>query len=115
MRFLADENFHGAILRGLLRAYPKLDVVRVQDTEVYQAEDPKVLAWAADQNRILLSHDVSTLSPSAYARVSEGLSMPGVILIPDDVPIGQAINDLSIVIDVGYSDDFENKVIHLPL
>ena len=31
MRFLSDENFNGAILRGLMRRLPTLDVIRVQD------------------------------------------------------------------------------------
>ena len=30
MRLLTDENFNGAILRGLVRRLPKLDIVRVQ-------------------------------------------------------------------------------------
>lgn len=39
MRLLADENFNGDVLRGLLRLEPKLDIARVQDTEIYQAAD----------------------------------------------------------------------------
>ena|GEM_PF-3786821 len=31
MRLLTDENFNGAILRGLVRRLPELDIVRVQD------------------------------------------------------------------------------------
>jgi hypothetical protein len=31
MKLLVDENFHRAIVRGLLRQLPGLDLVRVQD------------------------------------------------------------------------------------
>jgi precorrin-6B methylase 2 len=31
LRFAADENFNGDIVRGLLRRNPKLDIVRIQD------------------------------------------------------------------------------------
>ena len=47
MRFLANENFNNDILRALKSEHPELDIVRVQDTEVYQAEDPLVLEFAA--------------------------------------------------------------------
>lgn len=79
MRFAADENFDGKILKKLRLLFPDLDVVRVQDTEMYQQPDPAVLEWAAQENRIILTHDVQTLVGDAYARVEQGLPMAGVI------------------------------------
>ena len=55
LRFAADENFNGDIVRGLLRRNPQLDVVRVQDAGLSGADDPSVLEWAADQGRIVIS------------------------------------------------------------
>lgn len=43
VRLLADENFNNAVLKGLRAALPDLDVIRVQDTVMYQAPDPDVL------------------------------------------------------------------------
>lgn len=37
-RFLADENFNNRILRGLRREISDIDILRVQDTHVYQAD-----------------------------------------------------------------------------
>ena len=45
IRLLADENFDNRILRGIWRAEASVDVVRVQETDLYQADDPTVLAW----------------------------------------------------------------------
>ena len=50
LRFAAEENFSGRILRGLVRQLPSLDIVRVQDSEVSGAEDAEVLRW---EGRIL--------------------------------------------------------------
>lgn len=58
MRFAADENFNGKILNKLRDRLPELDMLRVQDTPLYGAPDPAVLAWAAAENRVLLTHDV---------------------------------------------------------
>lgn len=79
MRLLTDENFNGAILRGLIRRLPNLDIVRIQDVGLMYADDPTILEWAANENRLLLTHDVATITMYAYGRVNRGLPMPGVI------------------------------------
>ncbi len=115
MRLLADENFNGDVLRGLLRVEPKLDIVRVQDTEVYQATDPVVLAYAAQENRILLTHDVRTMTKYAYDRVRVGQSMPGVIELNIDLSIGQAIEEILIVLLTSQPHELANRIIFVPL
>ena len=71
LRLAADENFNGDIVRGLLRRNPKLDIVRVQDVGLSGADDPSVLQWAADQGRILVTHDISTLAKHALIELQQ--------------------------------------------
>ncbi len=59
MKFLADENFDNTIIRGLLRRQADIDIVRVQDVGLSGKDDPAVLEWAAQELRILLTHDVA--------------------------------------------------------
>ena len=66
LKLAADENFNNDIVRGLLRRRPTLDIVRIQDIGLSGANDPKVLDWAAQENRVLLTHDVSTITHYAY-------------------------------------------------
>lgn len=115
IRFLADENFNGKTLRGVLRENPEADILRVQDTEVYQAPDPEVLQWAAQENRILLTHDIETMPGFANERVAAGLPMPGVFAIRDKLPIGQVINDLLLILGASEPNEWENRVIHFPI
>ncbi len=68
LRLAADENFNGRILRGLQRRIPNLDVIRVQDTHLYGADDPSLLEWAAKESTIVLTHDLATLVGHAYER-----------------------------------------------
>jgi len=79
MLFLADENFNNHILLALRRIDADVDIVRVQDLEIYQADDPVVLEWAAQHRRVILTRDVSTMKDFAYERVRQGKPMPGVI------------------------------------
>src|SRR2546427_3859128 len=77
LRFLADEDFDNDIVRGLLRRLPTLDVMRAQDVGLSGQRDPVVLAWAAQEDRVILTHDVSTMTAHAYARIADGLPMAG--------------------------------------
>ena len=115
MRFLADENFDNRILLGVLRENADFNVIRVQDTDVYEADDPTVLAWAAKENLILLTRDVNTLIDFAYDRIRAGLRMPGVIAIRQQVPLGQAIEELLLVVGASDASEWENRVMFLPL
>lgn len=94
LRFAADENFNGNIVRGLLRRLPILDIIRVQDTVLFRATDPSVLAWAAQEKRILLTHDLSTVPAYAFERLEAGQFMAGIFAINSALAIGAVIDDL---------------------
>jgi len=57
LRFVTDEDFTRAIVRGVLRARPDIDIVRVQDVGLRTQEDTVVLNWAATEGRVLLTQD----------------------------------------------------------
>jgi len=69
IRWAVDEDFDNDILRGLLRRLPGLDIVRVQDAGLSGAKDPQILDWAAGEKRVLLTHDVSTMTKFAIQRI----------------------------------------------
>jgi hypothetical protein len=115
MRFAADENFRGDILNGLLRSYPELDIVRVQDTEMYQADDQALLNWCAAENRILITHDVRTIPGFLNERVRLELPVPGVIEVAQGISAGQAIEELAVMLLAGNPADFENLVRYVPM
>ena len=110
-----DENFNNNVLRGLLRRNPALDIVRIQDAGLAGQTDPAVLAWAATEQRILVSHDVSTLTAFAYDRVKAGQLMPGLIEAGPDVPIATVIEDLLLVAECSAPGEWQNRVLYLPL
>ncbi|MCA9970898.1 MAG: DUF5615 family PIN-like protein [Anaerolineales bacterium] len=115
MKFAADENFDNRILRGLKRRIFDLDVVRVQDLAIAGAEDPIVLAWAAENGRILLTHDQRTIPGFAFDRISRGETMAGVIVVPVTIAPGQVIDDILLIIDASSQADWVNQVQRLPL
>lgn len=115
IRFLADENFNGPVLRGLRRRDPAIDVVRVQDVGLSQTPDGLILEWAAAEGRVILTHDAATMEGDAYDRVKLGLRMPGVIEIPNHLTFRQVIDDLLLIAGAAPDNEYEGRVVHLPL
>jgi len=116
MIFLAaDENFNNDIVRGLLRRKPDLDIVRIQDEGLSGADDQAVLEWAAQQGRILLTHDVSTITHYAYDRVRSGRPMPGIFEVSRDIPINIVIDDILLLAEYSVEGEWEGQVRYLPL
>ncbi len=60
LSLLGDENFNGDIIRGLLLRHSNLDLLRVQDVGLREVDDSVISAWAASNERILLTHDRAT-------------------------------------------------------
>ena len=115
LRLAADENLNNAIVRGLLRRRPDIDIVRVHDVGLSSADDPTVLEWAAQEGRVLLTHDVSTITKHVYERVRAAQPMPGVIEIGETVPVGRAIEDILLLAECSLDDEWEGQVHYLPL
>ncbi|MEM1292585.1 MAG: DUF5615 family PIN-like protein [Cyanobacteria bacterium P01_H01_bin.162] len=113
--FLADENFNNQIVRGVLRQSPSIDIVRVQDVGLSGADDPTVLAWAAQETRVVLTHDVATMLSFAYERIRAGRSMPGLFEVSRRVPIGLAIEDIILIAECSLKGEWEGQVRFLPL
>jgi Domain of unknown function (DUF5615) len=115
LQLATDENFNGDIVRGLLLRLPDLNLVRVQDVGLEGAIDPIVLAWAAQNQRIVVTHDRATLPAFAFERVVAGEPMPGVFVINDRLPVGRAIEELVLLTTCSEGSEWEGKVLYLPL
>jgi predicted nuclease of predicted toxin-antitoxin system len=79
IKFVVDEDFDNRVVRGLLRRLSDLDIIRIQDTPLSGVEDSAILEWAAQQRQVLLTHDVSTMTRYAYARIRAGQTTAGII------------------------------------
>ncbi len=77
---------------------------------------PTLLEWAAQEARILLTHDVETMVGFAYARIAEGLPMPGLFVVGSTALIGTVVEHLLIALGSTLSDnEWEGQVVYFPL
>jgi predicted nuclease of predicted toxin-antitoxin system len=115
LRLLFDVNFNHRIVRGLKSRVQDLDFVVAQYAGLDETPDPSLLAWAADEERVLVTHDVSTMPKWAYGRVEVGQPLKGVIVVPEGLAVGRAIEDLVIFVLCSEPGEFANQVVYLPL
>ena len=115
IHILTDNDFNGRILRGVLRRNPDFDAIRVQDIGLADATDPEVLAWAAENDRIVVTHDRNTMVGFARDRVAAGDVMPGLFAADRSASaIGRVIDDLLLIDDGSDHAEWIGRVEFLP-
>ena len=115
LRLISDENFHGDIVRGLRRRLPELDLIRMQDVGLAGIDDPTLLDWANQHDRILLTHDRATMPLHAMNRFRFGLKVAGIFIVDDRAAIGSLIDELALVIQSSEQNEWQDQVVYFPL
>jgi predicted nuclease of predicted toxin-antitoxin system len=85
-RFLADEDFRRDIVLAARRFDRNIDFVRAQEIGLSGAPDDAVLEFASTEGRVVVSHDVSTMTAAAIARLKANEDMSGLILVAQNSP-----------------------------
>ncbi|MBI3829618.1 MAG: DUF5615 family PIN-like protein [Planctomycetes bacterium] len=115
LRLAVDENFNNDIVRAIVRRNPALDIIRVQDAGLSGIVDPELLEWCAEENRVLLTHDVSTITRYAIERVRDGKPMPGVFEVHRHLSSSDVIEDLLLIAECSREGECEGRIQYLPL
>jgi Domain of unknown function (DUF5615) len=114
LRLLADENFNHDLIRGVLRRLPSLDLIRVQDAGLREADDPAILEWAAHERRLVLTHDANTMPAFAYDRIRRKEAMPGMFVVSQQAGLNKIIEDLLLLAECSNDREWDGQVIYLP-
>jgi hypothetical protein len=114
LRILIDQDFDQDILRGIIRRVPTINALTAYEVGLSAAPDPQLLAWAAENKRVVLTHDRKTMPHHAASRMAAGAKMAGVIIVPRRLPIGQVIDELEMIVTCSSDDEWENIIKYLP-
>ena len=112
-RLLADADFKEQIVAEVVRKNPSIDFRRAKDAGLKGVPDLRVLEIAAQESRVLVSHDVNTM-PGHLRDFVRGATSPGVILVPQLIPIGVAVESLLMICEAGDAADLQNCICRVP-
>ena len=115
VKLLFDEDVDHRILRGLRRAQSQVDVRTVTDVGVGARSDAEVLALAAAQERLLVSQDVNTMTAEHSEFVRAGNRSAGIVFVPRDISIGDAVRDLVLICEASTAEEWVNRIDFLPI
>ncbi len=102
-----------AIVTGVVRRNAAINFKRAEQVPLEGLPDPTVLGLAAEEARILVSHDATTM-PSHFRDFVQKHASPGLILIPQELNIGAAIEALLLICDACEPPDLDNAICLLP-
>src|SRR2546427_13132267 len=94
IRFMADADLNHAIVKGCRRHEPTLDFLSANEASLEGVPDPEVLAFAADNNRILVTHDHQTMPRHFGEFLMARDSRPGLFLVSQYAPIWAGIDEV---------------------
>lgn len=113
-RFIADADLNNRIVTGIRRYAVGIEFWTADEGGTQGLDDPSVLAIAATANRILVSHDSNTMTGHFYHFVAVENS-PGLIIVPQDLDPGEAIEDLQLIWEASEAEEYRNYITWLPL
>ena len=114
LRLLIDQDLDHDILRGLIRRVPQLDALTAFEIGMSRATDAKLLTWAGQGGRIIVTHDRKTMPKHAADLMALGESIAGVFVVPRSLPLRQAIEDLELMMTCSANNEWVNVIRYLP-
>jgi predicted nuclease of predicted toxin-antitoxin system len=114
MRFQADADLNQIIVLATTRREPGIDFLTAAVTDLAGRKDPEVLAIAAREGRVLVSHDQKTM-PRHFAEFIVHTSCPGVLIVPQHLPIAVVVEDLLLIWFLTEAEEWVNRIRYLPL
>jgi hypothetical protein len=73
-----------------------------------------VLALAASESRILVTHDAKTM-PRHFADFVQSQESAGVIVVPQHLPVSVVVEELALIASATSPEDWTNRICYLPL
>ena len=114
IRFQADADLNEWIIHAVRRRNPAIDFQTADEGGIRGLPDPDVLAFAAGEGRILVSHDCNTM-PIHFAQFVASQHSPGVFRIAQDLPIGPATDGLILVWEASDAKEWIDVLEWIPL
>ena len=114
IRFQADADFNQIIVSAIVRRHREIDFRTAAAAGLAGLNDPEVLALAARDGRVLVTHDHRTM-PRYFGDFIRTSESPGLIVVPQILAIREAADALILVWAATKPDEWVNRVAYLPI
>ncbi len=112
--YQADADLNQIIVTGVLRQEPSIDFQTALEAQLQGLTDLEVLAKAAQQGRILVTHDRKTM-PRHFAEFIVSRQSAGVIVVSKKSAIEVVIEELVLIGLASSAEEWINRIAKIPL
>ncbi|EKQ66574.1 hypothetical protein OsccyDRAFT_5059 [Leptolyngbyaceae cyanobacterium JSC-12] len=113
IRFQADADLRQAIVTGTLRRQPKLNFCSATEAGLEGIKDSDVLAIAAQDSRVLVTHDRKTM-PTKFGQFIASQTSSGVLILSQNLPISEAIDAIILIWEASTPEEWSNQIMMFP-
>ena len=114
-RFLADEDLRGSIVQAVRRLKPDLQITTIVEQGESSISDEEVMAYAWDNQWLLVSHDVNTMKAVAERQLVEGDGIHGLFLAPQSRLTRVVAESLVLIWSASEFEEWRDRIVFLPL
>jgi len=114
VRFQADADLNQIILLATIRQEPAIDFQTAITAGLPGVADPEVLARAAKDGRVLVTHDRKTM-PRHFAEFIASETSAGLLVIPQSLSVAAAVEELIVIGSATEAEEWVNRISTLPL
>ena len=111
IRFQADADLNQIIVTAIARRFPEIDF---RTATAAGLKDGDVLALAARDGRVLVTHDQTTM-PKHFAHFIRSTASSGLIIVPQSLGVREAADTLILIWSATESVEWNNRIVHLPI
>ncbi|HEX9655024.1 MAG TPA: DUF5615 family PIN-like protein, partial [bacterium] len=87
----------------------RIDFQTAKAAKISGLDDEDVLAIAAKESRLLVTHDRKTI-PKHFGKFIKSQDCPGVLIVPQKLPVSKVVEDLVLIWTATESVEWTNRI-----
>ena len=77
--------------------------------------DPEILVWVEDNGCLLITNNRASIPVHLQDHLAQNYHISGIIQLPKRMNVGRIVEDLVLIGEVSYPDEFQDQIVYLPL
>lgn len=117
LKYLMDENVNPVYINQLRRRKPDLVIRAIGEpnTPLKGTLDPEIIILCEAHNFVLITNNRTSMPVHLVDHINIGDHVPGIFILNPDMGIGETIEELILVAEASFEEEYQDQIINLPI
>ncbi|GJD16271.1 hypothetical protein RIVM261_012270 [Rivularia sp. IAM M-261] len=117
LKYLIDENVKLVYTTQFRRKRSDLVIYAVGEPNAPPKGtlDPEILIWCEVHNFVLVTNNRASMPVHLIDHISIGRHVPGIFILNSNMGIGETIDELILIAEGSFDEEYQDQIIHLPI